>query len=72
VDYVVTADGPLRVELPDQGHRIDGLLGEQPILGGTRADGTKITAGVPEPIAFEELGTSEMEFPDLPVAPHVP
>ncbi|MCW2822600.1 MAG: Kojibiose phosphorylase [Marmoricola sp.] len=71
-DYVVTADAPLRVELPDQGHRIDGLLGEQPILGGTRADGTKITAGVPEPIAFEELGTSEMEFPDLPVAPHVP
>ncbi|MCW2838226.1 MAG: Kojibiose phosphorylase, partial [Marmoricola sp.] len=71
-DYVVTADAPLRVELPDQGQRIDGLLGEQPILGGTRADGTKITAGVPEPIAFEELGTSEMEFPDLPVAPHVP
>ncbi|MCW2807202.1 MAG: Kojibiose phosphorylase [Marmoricola sp.] len=71
-DYVVTADAPLRVELPDQGQRIDGLLGEQPILGGTRADGTKITAGVPEPIAFEELGTSELEFPDLPVAPHVP
>ena len=36
-----------------QGDRIDGLLGNKPILGGTRSDGTRITAGVPEPIAFE-------------------
>ena len=48
--YVVTKDAPLVVELPDQGDRIDGLLGDHPIIGGTRADGSTITAGVPEPI----------------------
>ena len=55
-EHVVTADSPLRIPLTHQGDRIDGLLGDKPILGGTRADGTRITAGVPEPIAFEELG----------------
>ena len=55
-EHVVTADSPLRVPLDHQGDRIDGLLGNRPILGGTRSDGTKITAGVPDPIAFEELG----------------
>ncbi len=63
-EHVVSLDSPLRVRLAHQGERIDGLLGDKPILGGTRADGTRITAGVPEPIAFEELGTTEMEFPD--------
>ncbi len=52
--YVVTRDQPLRVPLDGQGPRIDGLLGEKPKTGGTRADGTKITAGVPEPMVFEE------------------
>ena len=58
--------------LDHQGDRIDGLLGDKPILGGTRADGTRITAGVPEPIAFEELARSELEHSDVPPAgPHV-
>jgi alpha,alpha-trehalose phosphorylase len=71
--HVVTADSPLRLPLAHQGDRIDGLLGDKPILGGTRADGTKITAGVPEPIAFEELGTGEFEGPETSsVGPHVP
>jgi alpha,alpha-trehalose phosphorylase len=71
--HVVSADSPLRLPLAHQGDRIDGLLGDKPILGGTRADGTKITAGVPEPIAFEELGTSEFEGPETSsVGPHVP
>ncbi|MEP9364304.1 glycosyl hydrolase family 65 protein [Nocardioides sp. CN2-186] len=48
--YVVTATAPLDVELPDQGARIDGLLGDHPVIGGTRADGSTITAGVPDPI----------------------
>ncbi len=52
--HVVTRDQPLRVPLAHQGPRIDGLLGEKPKTGGTRADGTKITAGVPEPMVFEE------------------
>ncbi len=69
-EHVVSLDSPLRVRLAHQGARIDGLLGDKPILGGTRADGTRITAGVPEPIAFEELGTTEMEFPDTSSTGH--
>jgi alpha,alpha-trehalose phosphorylase len=45
---------PLRVPLEDQGPRLPGLLGEQPKTGGRRADGTRITAGVPEPMMFAE------------------
>jgi alpha,alpha-trehalose phosphorylase len=52
--HVVTRDQPLHVALEDQGPRIDGLLGEKPKTGGRRADGTKITAGVPEPMLFDE------------------
>jgi alpha,alpha-trehalose phosphorylase len=71
-EYVVTADSPLRVPLDGQGDRFEGLLGDKPILGGTRADGTKITAGVPEPIAFDELVANELEHYDLPRnGPHV-
>ncbi len=33
----------------DQGPRIDGKIGDSPLIGGHRADGTEITAGVPEP-----------------------
>ncbi len=55
--HVVRRDEPLRVALDDQGPRIDGLLGEKPQTGGTRADGTKITAGVPEPMVFDEAGS---------------
>ncbi len=70
-EYVVGAESPLRVPLEDQGDRIDGLLGNKPILGGTRSDGTRITAGVPEPIAFAELASTELEHYDLPPAgPH--
>src|SRR5690606_29370958 len=52
--YVATIDQPLTVPLPDQGPRIDGLLGKVPKTGGTRADGTTITAGVPEPMALDD------------------
>lgn len=45
---------PLTVLLDGQGPRHDGLLGDKPQVGGTRADGTKITAGVPEPMVFED------------------
>ena len=45
---------PLTVRLDGQGPRYDGLLGDKPQVGGTRADGTKITAGVPEPMVFED------------------
>ncbi|MGA9746207.1 MAG: glycosyl hydrolase family 65 protein, partial [Nocardioides sp.] len=52
--HAVTLDRPLHVPLPDHGSRIDGLLGDKPHLGGTRADGTRITAGVPEPMVFRD------------------
>ncbi|MCW2757560.1 MAG: kojibiose phosphorylase [Nocardioidaceae bacterium] len=47
--YVVGAGEPVRVELADQGPRTPGTIGDKPLIGGHRADGTMITAGVPEP-----------------------
>ena len=52
--FVVTPDAPVVVDLPDQGPRIDGLIGDHPVVGGTRADGSTITAGVPDPIQPHE------------------
>ena len=40
---------PVLVPLATQGPRRPGVLGERPIIGGRRSDGTMITAGVPEP-----------------------
>jgi alpha,alpha-trehalose phosphorylase len=67
--YVVSHDEPVVVPLADQGARIDGLLGEHPITGGIRADGSTITAGVPEPIHPHEdadLGEVPMYVSDPP------
>ncbi|MBZ5737213.1 glycoside hydrolase family 65 protein [Nocardioides mangrovi] len=61
--YVVGTDAPLVVALPDQGARIDGLLGDHPVIGGTRADGSTITAGVPEPIQPPEEPDATGELP---------
>ena len=62
--YVVRPGVPVEVDLPDQGERIDGLLGDRPIVGGQRADGSTITAGVPEPIhAHDELTDQTGEIP---------
>jgi len=61
--YVVTGAAPLVVPLAGQGERIDGLLGEHPVIGGTRADGSTITAGVPEPILPPEEFDSTGELP---------
>ena len=44
----------LTLMLDDQGPRIDGTLGDKPLVGGRRADGTMITAGVPEPTVGPE------------------
>ncbi len=71
-EHVVTVESPLRLPLEHQGDRIDGLLGDKPILGGTRADGTRITAGVPEPIAFDDLGLSDGSSDISSIGPHVP
>jgi alpha,alpha-trehalose phosphorylase len=61
--YVVTAGAPLVVELDGQGDRIDGLLGDHPVIGGTRADGSTITAGVPDPILPPEEFDNTGELP---------
>lgn len=71
--YVVAPDAPIVVPLPDQGDRIDGLLGDRPVTGGTRADGSRITAGVPEPIQppeeMEHTGEIPAYVPDPPMPP---
>lgn len=48
----VTPEG-VEVALEHQGERIDGLMGDLPHTGGVRADGTRITAGVPDPVITE-------------------
>ncbi|MCL8026522.1 glycoside hydrolase family 65 protein [Nocardioides bruguierae] len=53
-EHVVAPGAPVRVELDGRGTRLAGTLTEKPQLGGVRADGTRITAGVPEPIALDE------------------
>jgi alpha,alpha-trehalose phosphorylase len=47
--YVVRSGEPLELPLDGHGPREDGHLGNRPIVGGRRSDGTRITAGVPEP-----------------------
>jgi alpha,alpha-trehalose phosphorylase len=51
--YVVGEES-VRIEVHGQGPRIDGLLGDKPHTGGIRADGTRITAGVPDPVTLAE------------------
>ena len=70
--YVVAPDQPVVVPLPDQGARIDGLLGDRPVTGGTRADGSRITAGVPEPIQPPEEADHTGEFPAYVPEPPMP
>jgi alpha,alpha-trehalose phosphorylase len=50
VDHVARASHDVVVDLDGHGPRIDGLLGDRPLIGGHRADGTVITAGVPSPV----------------------
>jgi alpha,alpha-trehalose phosphorylase len=50
---------PVTVHLDGQGPRIDGLIPKKPHTGGRRADGSRITAGVPDPIPFEELEAAD-------------
>ncbi|NEN80156.1 glycoside hydrolase family 65 protein [Nocardioides zeae] len=50
VDHVARPGHDVVVDLDGHGPRIDGLLGDRPLIGGHRADGTVITAGVPSPV----------------------
>lgn len=64
--HKVSIDLPLDVALDHQGPRFPGLLGDKPNVGGTRADGTKITAGVPEPMVFDD-DPPMFELPPVPL-----
>lgn len=59
--YLVGADAPLVVDLAHHGPRAGGHVDTLPQVGGTRPDGSMITAAVPEP----SLGpaTGEMQIP---------
>ena len=52
--YTVEPGAPVVLELDGHGPRIAGRIGDRPKTGGTRADGSRITAGVPEPISLED------------------
>ena len=73
-EHVLSAAEPLEVALDGHGARLDKHLQESPQLGGTRADGTRITAGVPDPISVLDERTEEPPSgPDAPaMGPHVP
>ena len=72
-EHVVHADEPLVVPLGEggaAGTRLQATLDEHPQLGGTRADGSKITAGVPEPIPMpteepDQAGSPPTEPPPV-------
>ncbi len=53
-EHLVPAGETMRVDLDGHGDRIGGSLGNAPLIGGKRADGTTITAGVPDPIPFRD------------------
>jgi alpha,alpha-trehalose phosphorylase len=48
--HAVYPDEPVVVALDGHGPRRSGTLGNRPQTGGTRSDGSRITAGVPDPM----------------------
>ncbi|MBM6400612.1 glycoside hydrolase family 65 protein [Phycicoccus sonneratiae] len=62
--YSVGPDAPVTVALADQGPRLTGRIGRRPQTGGTRADGSRITSGVPDPIPFDEIDALEAPVTD--------
>ncbi|WP_244932094.1 glycosyl hydrolase family 65 protein [Nocardioides sp. W7] len=72
--YVLSAAAPLVVALADQGPRMSGVINDQPITGGVRADGSTITSGVPDPIVHEpETGELPVFHEQAaPIGTHVP
>jgi alpha,alpha-trehalose phosphorylase len=53
-EHSVPAGEVLTIPLDGHGERIEGDLGTKPVIGGHRADGSTITAGVPTPVPFHD------------------
>ncbi|HSF98384.1 MAG TPA: glycosyl hydrolase family 65 protein, partial [Ornithinibacter sp.] len=53
--YAVTDDSAVVVHLDGHGPRIPGTLAKRPQTGGTRTDGSRITAGVPSAIPLPDV-----------------
>ncbi|WP_377641252.1 glycoside hydrolase family 65 protein [Oryzobacter terrae] len=66
-DHVVAPGSPVTVALDGHGPRIEGVLGDRPQTGGTRADGSRITAGVPDPMPLEDGEVPEPLITDIGV-----
>nr|WP_218849491.1 glycosyl hydrolase family 65 protein [Nocardioides perillae] len=64
-DHEVAPGRPVSLDLDGHGPRQDGTLGTRPLIGGRRADGSRITAGVPEP-AHRDLHDGHLPRPDVP------
>ncbi len=62
---LVVGGDPVVVTLDGHGPRIAGLLAKKPRTGGRRADGSRITAGVPDPIPFDEIEQPDAVVPDV-------
>ncbi|MFV0463228.1 MAG: glycoside hydrolase family 65 protein [Nostocoides sp.] len=61
-DYLVGPDAPTVVTLDGQGPVIDDEPNPFPWVGAVRADGSLITAGVPDPSPFADVEPSDLEF----------
>ncbi len=57
--YAVYPDEPVVVALDGHGPRRSGTLGNRPQTGGTRADGSRITSGVPDPMPASDTDSLE-------------
>ncbi|GAB2881330.1 glycoside hydrolase family 65 protein [Nocardioides pacificus] len=69
-EYVVRPGEPVSIGLDGHGPRQDGTLGTRPLLGGRRADGSRITAGVPDPSRMpEHMPPIDAGAQPLPVQP---
>jgi alpha,alpha-trehalose phosphorylase len=65
--HAVYPDGPVVVALDGHGPRRSGTLGNSPQTGGTRADGSRITAGVPDPMPAGDADLSDPPVVDAAV-----
>ncbi|MGL5818878.1 MAG: glycoside hydrolase family 65 protein [Phycicoccus sp.] len=64
--HEVTLGAPVVVDLDGRGLRLAGDVDETPQTGGIRADGSTITAGVPDPMPLESLDSPDALFADAP------